>query len=137
MTIPGFVLNRTTRGAILAIGMAIGVAGCAAMDKSDAMDTERVLAAAGFQMKFADTSEQQEQVKKLPQRKISHVKRNGELLFIYPDSKYCKCMYVGSETAYQRYEKLALERNMAAEESMAVQDADMQWGAWGGWGPWD
>jgi hypothetical protein len=26
---------------------------------------------------------------------------------------------------------------MAAEESMAVQDADMEWGAWGGWGPWD
>ena len=115
--------------------VALTLSGCSAMEKSDAMDTERVLAAAGFQMKFADTPALREQVQKLPQRKIAHVLRDGKLLFVYADNLVCKCMYVGSEAAYQRYEKLALEKNIAAEESMAAEDADLDWGAWGTWGP--
>ena len=123
------------RSIVVLCGLTITLAACTAMEKSDAMDSERVLSAAGFQMKFADTPALQEQVKKLPQRKVSHVIRNGKLLFIYADSEFCKCMYVGSEAAYQRYQRLALEKNIAAEESMAVEDADMDWGAWGTWGP--
>ena len=131
MTNVGVVL----KSAIMLCALTLLLAACAAMEKSDAMDTERVLSAAGFQMKFADTGALKEQVKKLPQRKVAHVIRDGKLLFVYADSQFCKCMYVGSEAAYQRYQKLALEKNIAAEESMAVEDADMDWGAWGTWGP--
>lgn len=111
----------------------LAMAGCTTMDKSDAMDTERVLAAAGFQMKFADTPAQKEQMKKLPQRKIAHLNRHGKLTFVYADSQFCKCMYVGTQTEYQRFEKLSFQRDMAVEESIAAEDAAMDWGAWGEW----
>ena len=113
--------------------LAVTLAGCAAMEKSDAMDTERILAAAGFQMQFADTPAQREQIKKLPQRKVAHVKRDGKLAFVYADSKYCKCMYVGTEQQYQRFQRLRLEKDIAEEQSIAAEDAAMDWGAWGEW----
>lgn len=122
-------LKRMTVVSILAISLA----GCTAMDKSDAMDTERVLAAAGFQMKFADTTAQKKEVKKLPQRKVAHLNRDGKTVFVYADSQFCKCMYVGTESEYQRFEKLTLQRNIAMEESVAAYDAEIGWGAWGGW----
>jgi len=112
--------------------LAIGLAGCTSIEKSGARNTERALAAAGFQMKFADTPALREQVKKLPQRKLAHVMRKGKLFFVYADNLDCKCIYVGTEAAYQRYQKLSLEENIAADESMS----EMDWNAWGAWGPW-
>jgi hypothetical protein len=41
-------------------------------------------------------------------------------------------LYIGSESAYQRYQRLALERNISLDESMT---ADMNWDAWGSWAP--
>lgn len=113
--------------------LAVALAGCASLEKSDAMDTERVLAAAGFKMKFANTAAQKEQVKKLPQRKITHMKRDGKLVFVYADSQYCKCMYVGTQSEYQQFEKLTIQKNIAMEQSIAAEDADMAWGEWGAW----
>lgn len=110
----------------------ITLAGCAAMEKSDARDTERVLAAAGFQMEFADTPALQQEMKKLPQHKLAHPTRDGKLFFVYADNLSCRCLYIGSESAYQRYQRLALERNISLDESMT---ADMNWDAWGSWAP--
>lgn len=119
--------------AAVAASLAIALAGCSSMEQSNAIDTERVLAAAGFEIKFADTSAQKEQIGKLAQRKITHLDRNGQLVFVYADGKFCKCMYVGTEAEYQRFQKLTLERDIAMDESVAAENASMDWTAWGTW----
>jgi hypothetical protein len=106
----------------------LAVAGCQSM----AMDNERTLAAAGFQMKIASTAAQTSHVESLPQRKLTRVGFDGDNRYVYADAKYCKCMYVGTEMAYDRYQRIAIKKQVANEEL----NASMDWGAWGGWGPW-
>jgi len=115
--------------AVTALAIPIFLTGCAA----STADTERTLAAAGFQMKFAKTPEQIQKAEAMPQRSLTPVPGpNGENLFVYADGKYCKCLYVGTEKAYDRYQKLALSNRIAENE----EAASMNWGAWGAWGPW-
>jgi hypothetical protein len=111
----------------------LAVAGCALIQRSDAMDGERLLAAAGFQMKFATTPEQIAKVNTLPQRKLTRTPGpDGQNRFVYADSKFCKCVYVGTEAAYDRYQRLEVRRELAEDE----EAASMNWDAWGPWGPW-
>ena len=121
---------------VLAFGIA--VAGCAAIEKSDAMDTERVLAAAGFKMQFADTPEKLANVQAMVQRKVVPHNKDGAIYYAYADAEFCKCLYLGSESAYQQYEKIAIQQNIAEMNRNAAEmneDAAMNWGAWGRWGP--
>jgi len=104
-------------------------AGCA----STVEDNERTLAAAGFQMKFAKTPAQIAKAEALPQRTLTPTPGpDGANRFVYADAKYCKCIYVGTEKAYDRYQKLSVKQQIAENE----EAASMNWGAWGGWGPW-
>jgi hypothetical protein len=124
--------------AVIAVSGAL-LSGCAAMRKDEAMGVERTLAAAGFQMKFADTPERIDELATLPQRTLIPQQRDGELFYVYADPQYCNCLYVGTEEAYQRYQKLALQQKLAREKVEAAEmneDASMNWGMWGGWGPW-
>jgi hypothetical protein len=103
------------------------------------MDTERLLVAAGFQMKLADTPEKLADLEQLPQRRIVPQEHEGQNLYLYPDARFCKCLYAGSERAYRRFDRLALlrgfeERRRETAEDLA--DASMNFGAWGPWGPW-
>jgi hypothetical protein len=119
--------------ALLATFALLISAGCAAIQKSDTMSTERTLAAAGFQMKFARTPEQIEKANALAQRKLTPTPGpDGQNLFVYADAQYCKCVYVGTEKAYDRYRKLEIKQQIALNE----ETASMNWGAWGAWGPW-
>ena len=121
---------RVTSAALMALLVlaAAGLSGCQSM----AMDNERTLAAAGFQMKLATTPEQTAQMNSLPQRKLTQVPHDGQVRFVYADAKYCKCIYVGTEAAYDRYQKLEVRQQIAQNMEMA----SMNWGAWGAWGPW-
>ena len=53
-------------------------------------------------------------------------------LGVYADADYCKCVYIGTEAAYDRYQKLEVKQRIAENE----EAASMNWGVWGGWGPW-
>lgn len=107
--------------------------GCAQIEKSNALDTERELAASGFQMKFAKTPAQMAKVGSLGQRKITRVTGpDGKPRFVWADATDCKCVYVGTEAAYDRFQKLSVEQQIALENQMAAMD----WNAWGPWGPW-
>ena len=118
---------------LLAMFALLVSSGCAAIQKSDTMDPERTLAAAGFQMKFAKTPEQIAKANELPQMKLTPTPGpDGKNRFVYADAKYCKCIYVGTEAAYDRYQKLEVRQQIAQNMEMA----SMNWGAWGVWGPW-
>jgi hypothetical protein len=111
--------------------LSIALAGCAAMKKSEATDTEHLLSAAGFKMKLADTPERLAHLKTLVQLKVVPHERNGKMYYIYADAAYCQCLYAGNQEAYQRYENLAVKQNIAQMN----QAASMDWGMWGPWEP--
>ena len=118
---------------------AIVTGGCAMIEKMQAVDTERLLAASGFRMKLADTPEKLAMLQAIPQRKLVPYKRDGQLLYVYADALSCKCIYVGDEAAYQRYQQLVVQQrmeNMRLETAAMERDAAMDWNMWGPWGPW-
>jgi hypothetical protein len=110
--------------------LGIVLAGCAAVQKSDATDTEQMLAAAGFNMRPADTPEKLAHLKTLTQRKLISHERDGKVYFVYADADNCKCLYAGNQENYQSYEKLSVKQNIAEMNEAAPMD-------WGMWGPWD
>ena len=119
-----------TTGMVILAGIVLS--GCAAMEKSAATDTEKMLAAAGFKMKPADTADKLAHVQSMEQRKLlSHV-QNGTVYYAYADAEYCKCLYMGSEKNYQEYQKLDIQQNTAEMNRAAA----MNWNSWGGWGGW-
>jgi len=111
--------------------LSIALAGCAAMKKSEATDTEQLLAAAGFKMKLADTPERLAHLKTLTQLKVVPHDRNGKMYYVYADAADCQCLYAGNQEAYQRYENLTVKQNIAQMN----EAASMDWGMWGPWGP--
>jgi len=117
----------------------VATAGCTAMRREGAMQQERLLAAAGFQMKFANTPALASQASEMPQRRVVPVPADGGVRYVYADSQFCNCIYAGSEQAYDRYQRLVVQSDIAAENEEAAteeEEAQMDWGAWGGWGPW-
>ena len=128
----------TVRSLIALLSVVLFVSACAGMLRRAAIDQERVLAAAGFRRKLANTPERRMHLLKFsPQRQLTPHTVDGQLRFVYADAEYCKCMYVGNEAANQRYQKLELERrisNQQLEAAGANEAAAMNWGAWGGWG---
>lgn len=123
---------------VLALSFVV-LAGCGTA-KRQAMQTERLLAASGFQMRLQDTEPEALNMKGLPQREIFHEQRDGQTYFIYADEEFCKCVYVGTAEAYRRFEKLAIESKIANAQlraARAQQSAALSWGAWGPWyRPW-
>ena len=130
----------TVRSLIALLSVVLFVSACAGMLRRAAIDQERVLAAAGFRMKLANTPERRMHLLKFsPQRQLTPHTVDGQLRFVYADADYCNCVYVGSEAANQRYQKLAIEKRISEQQLAAAnanQAAAMNWSAWGGWGPW-
>ena len=119
---------------LIALGL-VSMVGCA----STTIENERLLAAAGFQMKLAQTEEQKARLKTMTQHELVPFEHDGQLRYVYADAKYCNCIYAGTEAAYQRYERLALKQRLANDQIQAAemnQAAAMNWGMWGAWGPW-
>ena len=118
--------------AIMLLIVGVAMTGCAAIEKSNATDTEQMLAASGFKMKIADTPEKLAHVESMQQRELVNHIKDGSVYYAYADAKFCKCLYMGSEKNYQEYEKLSIQQNTAEMN----QEAAMNWGAWGGWDGW-
>jgi hypothetical protein len=82
-----------------------------------AAQIEPMLAAAGFVMLPADTPKRQQQITNLPPLQISYyVGKTGKLHYWMADPNYCKCLYLGSEQAYQRYEQMRLQEKWEQKE---------------------
>lgn len=110
----------------------LALTGCATVEKDTTMDTERLLSAAGFQMRLADTPEKLEKIKKMPQRKIFPHQRNGTTYYLYADATECECLYAGTEKAYERAKELSELRQAKIEGTSSGEDVVMDWEVWGG-----
>jgi len=101
----------------LALGFGLILSGCATSPRR----TESMLAASGFKVIPVTTPEQQKQLATLPSGKISVIKRQGKVFFVYPDSNQ-KQLYVGQDAQYDAYQNLLLNRE-AMQESIAASQA--------------
>jgi hypothetical protein len=129
-------------GTMLVAILVLALAGCAVVkdvQKNEAADREQLLAAAGFRVKLADTPQKLAHLQTLTQRKLVTHQYKGKVYYVYADALNCKCLYVGDEAAYQRFQQLQVERQIAAQQRMTAEmnyDAGMNWGMYGPWDPW-
>jgi uncharacterized membrane protein YgcG len=125
----------------LAIAMCLIVAaGCAASSGSfanpfavsktpqqQAQELEPMLEAAGFRELPAATSDQATKLKTLPPLKLGYYDdKNGAKHYWMADPDYCKCLFHGDEAAYQRYENIKLENQVAERDRHAVEMQQQQ-----------
>src|SRR4030095_17130571 len=101
------MLQRTL---VLPVPVLLGAA-CASIQQYETRDTDRMLAAAGFQVRLADTPERQADLRLLPPRRIVSRTEDGSIVYTYGDPEGCQCLYVGGTKEYSEYERLRAERN--------------------------
>ena len=124
---------------IISLFAAIGfLFACAEIEKK-----EQLLSAAGFSIKYADTPEKLDHLKLQEQHKIIPYIKAGKNYFVYADSSGCECMYVGDDTAYQQFNNLEVEEDIANQQRINAemnQEWEMDGSRWGqpwGNGPWN
>src|SRR5262245_27382518 len=91
--------------------MLLGVA-CAAIQRFEVRDTERMLMAAGLHMRLADTPAPQEELRSLTQSRIVSRSKDGNVGYLYADPDNCHCVYVGGSKEYSEYERRRVEREI-------------------------
>jgi hypothetical protein len=103
----------------------LALAGCSAFqpDPRVAADQkESLLSAAGFKMLPADTPDKLAHAQSLPQLKVKYfTAKDGTLRYWMADAQYCQCVYIGDETAFQKFKQEQFQAQLAAQESEAAQ----------------
>ena len=92
---------------------------------------------AALEVQPADTPEKLAHLQTLTPRKAVRDVRDGQPQYVYADPETCKCLYVGDEQRYQKFQELSLQKKIADEQLSAAQanrDASMNWGLWDPWG---
>jgi hypothetical protein len=133
-------MKRLVRVLLPAIVLAPLCGGCAAMQRQKVQQMESMLSASGFKMKIADTPEKVATVKAKPQLKLQPLSRHGKLYYAYADADGCGCTYIGDQAAYQSYQGLVQQKEIAREdkeaaavnEDAAIVEDDGMWESWGG-----
>jgi hypothetical protein len=109
---------------LVLLAVALLLAGCASRERRYAEANEQGLAAAGFQKRVADTPAKMAHLQTLIQRKILVYNVQGRLVYVWADAKLCQCLYIGNETQYQEYAKLALDQKLERERRTAAEEKE-------------
>lgn len=117
---------------LVALFAAVGLSSCASVGSSN---TRSLLSASGFQEKTPETARQKELYAKAEPYKLMRVKaKNGKVVYAYKDEK-TGTAFVGSESNYQQYQKLAVQQQIAREQYQAAEmERDMAYGWYGAYG---
>jgi hypothetical protein len=112
--------------------------GCTMVERQETKNTEQLLAAAGFNIKPADTPQKLASLQAMRQRKVirREVRPGAPLTFYYADATTCRCIYIGNEQNFQEYQRLATEQGIAIANQESALDAslDSYW-AYDSWMP--
>lgn len=111
--------------------------GCAAIEKADRLNTEKLLAAAGFRVLPANTPERQLSLEASPPYKVERKLKGDEVYYFYscPDQSIA---YIGNQADYSKYRELELQQEIATQNTAASENAVLaaqQWNDWRVWGP--
>jgi hypothetical protein len=129
----GYALLHACALALVGIGAA-GLDGC--QTQSQLVQQESDLAAAGFQVRIADTAARQAMLASLPPNQFVARVHNGVTHYVYADPG-CGCLYVGTPQAFAQYVSNQ-QLDFANAQRQAIQnyvDPAWDWAAWGPWGP--
>jgi hypothetical protein len=107
------------------------IAGCASQQQLVGQK-EDLLAAAGFQVRIADSPERLTALRSLPPNKFVTKVVNGQPVYLYADPLVCRCVYFGNQQNWAAYRQEVLAKQLADEAQMT---ALMYQSAWD-WGPW-
>ena len=99
----------------------LALAGCAAILRNEAISTEQLLAAAGFQTRPADTPERLTDLNSMPRQKLVVRSKDGNVVYIYADPNSCHCLYIGGPKEYSAYERLRVEKEIAGDSAEAAK----------------
>lgn len=81
---------------------------------------ESALVEAGFVRHEADTPQRMGRIRSEVQRRVVPVEEDGKTYYIYADADFCRCLYVGDEAAFARFEDLIRKRDI--ERSSCIDD---------------
>lgn len=89
---------------ILTPGLLLALAGCAggAPPVNKTLQAEEALAAAGFQLKMADTPAKVEHIRRIPQKKVVRAIIQDREVYLWADAAGCRCYYKGSRRNYKQ-----------------------------------
>jgi hypothetical protein len=96
-------------------------------------DNENMLAAAGFVVRPANTPERQQVLAGLPPNRLVQRFRDDSVAYLYADPLVCRCLYIGGQGAFGRYQQERLQQRLADEQ---VEASQFGYGGAFGWGPW-
>ena len=91
---------------------------CTITPAATADQVEKMLVAADFKFKTADTPQQMERMQALPQRQFIRHQTGGDEYYLYADVAGCKCVWRGDKAAYSRYKELARERKVDYKDAL-------------------
>jgi len=110
-------MRKITKGITVVTLFTIGflVAGCQAVKENNSAiatsQKEMLLTQSGFRFKDVTTPKQQQQVSQLAENKVSAVKYQGKLYYVYPTAKKDQIL-VGNQAQFNAY-KTALQAQRA------------------------
>jgi len=125
----GTLDHRRRARFVVLLAAILAVTGCATTRREEAASTEQLLAAAGFQMRPADTPERVAALASMPREKLVVRSKDGNVVYTYADPEKCHCLYVGGPKEYAALQQIGVQREIAAHDPEAVME-------WPGWGPW-
>ena len=112
-------------------GLMVGIAGCAT-PQQQVSQKEDLLAAAGFQIKLADTPQRLAAMKRLPPNKFVTRVVNGQPVYLYADPLVCRCVYFGTQQNWAAYRQEMFAQQLANEAQMTaiMSQESFDPGAW-------
>jgi hypothetical protein len=104
------------------------------MERQDAANTEKLLAASGFRRIPADSAERQRDLAGLPAREIVTRRQGAKTVYAYADAQNCRCLYVGGPKAYTKYRQFELSEDIAQDMGTAAPNpASTNFPVWASW----
>jgi hypothetical protein len=117
-------LNRAAIATLILMIVSIVAAGCASQQETPtqrAQRTEPMLAAAGFHVLAADNPARRAQLQSITPLKLRFYPHNGKMHYWYADPYFCNCIYSGNQQAYDAYQRLKLQEEMANKDEISAQ----------------
>ena len=109
--------------AVMAVMIGIALAGCAtAPSSSPAKSQDDLLTAAGFTPRVANTPQSLAYLQTLPPQEIVRHRYEGTDRYLVCTDQNSKACYVGDEAAYQRYQNLANQEDLAARKRSVKEE---------------
>jgi hypothetical protein len=104
------------------------LAGCAGKPVNKTLQAEEALAAAGFQLKMADTPAKIDRISRIPQKKIVRAMIKDQEVYLWADAAGCRCYYKGTRQNYDQL--LQNQREEKADQRIDWYDAQHEDPLW-------